>query len=70
MSVELSLKFGWWIAPFALSIVSVVWAVWPRENERPNGSMFDGFAIFPQLIRLLSAVALSLMAWLIWALVR
>ena len=60
-----SITLGWWVLPLIVTIASSTWALWDRPSER------GGFIPSPMpLIRLAGALIVSLIAWLIWALVR
>lgn len=62
---------SWWIVPLVATIAAFAWAMPMRADERPDGSMFSGmgYAIGVSL-RALAALSLSLLAWLLWALLR
>jgi uncharacterized membrane protein len=55
--------------PILITAVSFAWAFFPREDERPTGSMFDGLSMLGPLIRGLAALSVSLASWLVYALV-
>lgn len=65
-----SLTIGWWLLPLIITVALIAWALPRRADERNNGSMYGdlGYAV-GGLIRLLTAVSLSLFSWLMWALV-
>lgn len=64
-----TITLGWWLLPAVLTIVLLLWAIWPREDEQPSGGYFD-FFFLPAMFRSALALIVSLIAWLIWALVR
>lgn len=67
--MEFQFTIGWWMIPVAMTVVSLSWAIPMRKDERPDGSMFSGFSYaFGGGFRILFAVIISLVAWLIWAL--
>lgn len=66
--MNLTMTIGWWAIPFAITTASFLWSLWPRQDERPTGSMFDGLAMLGPLVRGLAAAVISLIAWLIWSL--
>jgi hypothetical protein len=60
---------GWWIAPAAVTVAAFAWALPMRSDEKPTGSMFDGFGYpFGVMVRLLVAIGVSLATWLAWSL--
>ena len=67
--MNITVTFGWWIAPTLITIGSLAWAIPMRASERPTGGMFDGlgYAIGGGF-RVGGAIILSLVAWLAWAL--
>jgi hypothetical protein len=65
----ISVVLGYWIIPAALTIAAFAWALPMRDNERPNGGMFDGLGYaMGSLFRTGAALITSLAVWLIWAL--
>ena len=66
-----TISIGWWLLPVSITVASFSWGLWVRESERPTGGMFDGLdAAVGLMIRVPSAAAVSLAAWLVWALWR
>ena len=72
MSIEIQL--GWWMLPLAITIVAyTIASVWSSHNARSSSSGNDYFgtgALFDGIVWLLclsSATIISLIAWLIWA---
>lgn len=62
-----TLTLGWWIAPLVISAVLSAWAIPVRADERSHGDYsFSGvesaFRFF------VIALPLSLVSWLVWAL--
>jgi hypothetical protein len=68
--MNITVTFGWWLLPVVVTLASIAWALPLRADEQPTGSMFDGFRFFGPVFRLLLALVLSLIVWLIWALLR
>lgn len=59
-----------WIIPVVVTVGSLAWAIPMRAEEKPNGSIFVGMNyVFGAGIRIAKALILSLICWLIWALV-
>lgn len=68
-----SVTIGWWLAPALVTIVSYLAAVLACRPARSgydwygSSQLVDGIVL---LMRLLTATSVSLVAWLIWALLR
>lgn len=69
--MTLSLTIGWWIVPVLVTLVSYLVVVLTTRPQTSSydwygfGTLFDGIII---LLGLLAATIVSLVAWLIWAL--
>lgn len=69
--MTLSLTLGWWIVPVVITLVSylVAYLATPSRTNSYDwygfGTLFDGIII---LFGLLAATIVSLVAWLVWAL--
>ena len=63
------LPFGAWSIPLAITIVLLVWAAIPRSTDRRSGDWDFTFWI-PAAKRLVGAIIGSLVAWLVWSLMR
>lgn len=58
--MTINISFGWWLVPLAITLLSILWAVWVLDEEaRQMGGIFYSGAI---------AIIVSLVAWLVWAL--
>jgi hypothetical protein len=64
--MSFALTLGSWIVPLLVTIAAAAWAVWVTKDNEPGaygaGAILDLFAWAGALI-------LSLIAWLIWAIV-
>lgn len=65
--MTVSLTFGWWLAPLLVTVISFAWAYLRCMVEGSGGFMPAGVLLAMLLFPL--AAVLSLIAWLIWALV-
>lgn len=69
--MTLSLTIGWWIVPVVITLVSYLVAYLATPSRTCSydwygfGTLFDGIII---LFGLLAATIVSLVAWLVWAL--
>lgn len=63
-----TIQFGWWLLPTALTIVAFLRAL---ELDRGNvaGRGDYGFSAFASAVYYGIALIVSLVAWLVWALV-
>lgn len=62
-----TLAFGWWLVPFIITVVSLGWAWWISRDSGP-GNYGAGAVI--EMMFFLGALVLSLLSWLVWALLR
>lgn len=60
----MTLEIGAWAIPLAITIVLYIWALWPRKEW--DSGMLGGL---PYIFTLFAATTISLVSWLIWALV-
>ncbi|WP_343518113.1 hypothetical protein [Sphingomonas sp.] len=60
-----TLSADWWLAPAIVAVAAFAWAAWADRDNRPRGDYsFSGIAsAFVYGI----ALIVSLIAWLIWA---
>jgi len=63
----MTITIGWWIIPAVMTLATVVFGFMPLPRATGNASM--GNAVVG-LVQLLCAIAVTLIAWLIWALLR
>jgi hypothetical protein len=66
-----TITFGWWLLPALVGALSMVWVFWPRPEEwqsRGDYSIPDGTLFAPA--RAAAAVIASLLAVIVWLLVR
>jgi hypothetical protein len=69
--MTITISLGWWLAPALITALAVAWALAPRDAERPTGGMLGDFGqVLGLLIRVPTACAVALAAWLIWSLMR
>ena len=65
--MDITITLGWWVLPLAITLASLLWAfLTPAKPMRGDYSFPD---VMPA-IRFAGALILSLVAWLIWALLR
>lgn len=67
--MTLHLPLGAWIIPLAITLGLFIWAMIPRTTDRRSGDWDFTFWI-PAAFRLVGAIIGSLVAWLIWSLMR
>lgn len=70
--MTITLSLGWWLAPAILSVVLLVgWRIFGVRMQPNNSSMFpDAGGALMELCGYLVAALLSVIAWLIWAVLR
>jgi len=62
--MDVTISFGWWLAPLAVTILAFGYAIWDGPSSaRP--SYADAVIA---LIEYGAALIVSLIAWLVWAL--
>lgn len=65
----MTITIGWWLLPVAVTVGSFAWAIPMRQDERPTGQMFDGMGYaLGKALRCSAAAIVSLVVWLMWAL--
>lgn len=67
--MTISLSLGWWLAPLAVTIIAFAWHFLLWANQPPPsgyGAIGDGIAATASF---LLALVVSLVAWLIWAVI-
>ena len=63
--MDVTIHLGWWVAPFAQTVISIVWAHSKCPSYLQGGRFsLDGFVY---LFFYGIATITSLVAWLIWA---
>lgn len=61
---------GWWLAPTIVTIAAFIWHIWMNSEPSSNGAYeMIGNAVVWAFTALV-AISVSLIAWLIWALLR
>jgi hypothetical protein len=64
MSMAITLTLGWWVLPLAVTIGAFAWASWGSRESGSGG----GYGVDPTPVLVLGLVLIvSLVAWLIWA---
>lgn len=66
-----TISFGWWMAPTLVTLLTFLaaWAFGPKMQPQ-RGSMFpDIGGALMELLSYAAALVVSLLAWLVWALV-
>jgi len=66
--MTITLTFGWWLLPLAVTIAAFGWHSWATKENRRTGGYEDIGMAMGQLITFSAALVVSLIAWLIWAL--
>jgi len=59
----MTITLGWWLLPAILTLATICYAFWNSDPYHPLGSIADAF-------RLLVCIIITLVAWLVWALLR
>jgi hypothetical protein len=67
--MSFTITLGWWTLPVILMLVGSVWTFYPRPSEK-RSSDYDFSFWIPQATRLVATVILTLVSWLVWALLR
>jgi len=64
------ITIGWWLLPLLITAASFAWAVVESKADAKQGDgLFGGFTVvLAVMFRMPVAAAVSLLAWLIWAL--
>ena len=70
MSTSFTITFGWWLLPLVITVASMAWAIPVRDDERRSGSYFPALDGLESAFRTGVATIVSLIAWLVWALLR
>lgn len=63
--MTLTITFGWWLIPAAITLAVAVYAFWPEPAPRGWGDLGSGMA---GAFRLMAGIILALAAWLVWSL--
>jgi hypothetical protein len=62
------ITFGWWLAPLTITLMTFVWHWWMHKDEIDPGSVYGVIGRgLGEALTLLVAAVVSLLAWLIWA---
>lgn len=65
----MTITLGWWIAPLVMTVLVFAWRAYMHKDDGPS---FGGYSAIGAgigaALTLLAAVVVSLIAWLIWAL--
>lgn len=65
----MTITIGLWGIPLAVTLAAVAWA-FLMPMPRPQGGAFDFGGMLSGFARLAAVVFVTLVAWLVWALVR
>lgn len=68
--MTITVSSGWWLAPFMVTLASFGWAMFINRDNQPGG---DYAALGGAMVTLFIygiATIVSLIAWLIWAVLR
>ena len=64
-----TIEFGWWLAPLAVTLATFIAATWMNRDICGGGDYsFSGF--WAGINYLIFWIIPSLIAWLVWALLR
>lgn len=63
----MTIEFGWWLLPLSVTFAAFVWQWRVHKDERPAGDYAVIGAAFGRLITFMAAVVVSLIAWLVYA---
>lgn len=63
---DVTIRLGWWVLPLLITGAAFLWALVPRAHDRRSGD-YDFTFWLPAAFRFCGAVILSLLVWLIWA---
>jgi hypothetical protein len=65
--MTLTLGFGWWLLPTAVTIISFVVALYKGQDEESHGDYASIGNAMVAIVVYGAAIIVSLLAWLIWA---
>lgn len=65
--MTLTIGFGWWLLPTAVTIIAVVVALYMSREDGSHGDYASIGNAFVALVIYCVAIIVSLIAWLIWA---
>lgn len=69
--MSITIELGWWLAPFAFTVASFLFAVAINRNGQSDGGWSAGLdGMFSLMTYLLMCVVPSLIAWLVWSILR
>lgn len=64
--MEFTLTLGWWLAPFAVTLIAFGWFwIW-AANDPPSSGYGNIGRGLGQALFLLAAIVVSLVAWLVY----
>lgn len=65
--MEITIGFGWWLAPFAVTVFAFAFAAFMGRDEGSHGDYAAIGNAFVALVVYGAALIASLIAWLCWA---
>jgi hypothetical protein len=66
--MSITIQFGWWLLPLAVTVCSYGRAFWLLPDELGGGDYAATGKALCGLVYLGAATIISLIAWLVWAL--
>lgn len=67
--MSMTITLGWWVAPALVTVLAFALVCWGMSDHRPSGTIGDVAMGIVALVWIAGATIVSLIAWLIWALV-
>lgn len=64
----MTIVFGWWLAPLAVTVAAFTWQRWVHRNDKPAYGYGTIGAGIGGLLTFSAATVVSLTAWLAYAL--
>lgn len=62
--MTITISFSWWMIPTLVTVLSMLWALyWPADDSGLGGGIVRLFMLVP-------ALAVSLIAWVIFAILK
>ena len=61
--MELTITFGAWVIPAVITLISIVWAMWPDYGD----GMLAGIG---NVILLVPALFVSMLSWIVYAIFK
>lgn len=64
-----TITIGWWVVPLAVTVIAFGWAMWrsSKVTRGSSGGFLPDMSVLEDLFYFVPAIVVSLLAWLIWA---